>query len=418
MSLFLVIPIIIFIYVASRLSLMIIHSRWFLKNSHQDKKALFWLKVKVWGILLSVFIFIMFVFTLRRGLTEYLSFLADKNTIYILKYLAFIWLGIFSLTFVSLLIVDICALLVKTYGLIRRFIGKTLKPNQMQKEQAQINFNRRSLLISGAFVSTSSVLGANNASANPQIIYVDIPIRNLPATFENYTIAQISDLHLGDTLDEKYALKVVEQTNALNPDIIALTGDFVDGKVSDIEYMTQPLKQLKARGKIFMVSGNHEYYSGWDEWEKVFTDYGFEILSNQNRIIERAGDKIAICGVTDLSTKKPQRAYTLKANMVVSDPNAALLGIDPNLVKILLAHQPGDYATAAKAGYDLMISGHTHGGQYFPFNLVIKVVHRYYKGLNLHDKMWVYVSRGTGFWGPPIRTMTANEITLFRLKMA
>lgn len=253
------------------------------------------------------------------------------------------------------------------------------------------------------------ILGIVVTIVGPVVQKVEIYLENLPASFDKFTIVQISDLHVGSTIKNSYVAKVVNIANALKPNLIALTGDFVDGRVKDLKDDVAPLAQLKSTHGKFFVTGNHEYYSGAEEWINEFSNLGINTLSNEHVLLTNDNEHIILAGVTDYSTinKKSKNA---------SNPNQAIAGAVPGLIKILLAHQPSSYIEAHKAGFDLQLSGHTHAGQYFPFTLLIRFFHRYYKGLNWHEGMWIYINRGTGYWGPPLRIGAPAEITLIVLR--
>ena len=271
-----------------------------------------------------------------------------------------------------------------------------------------VNLERRGFLAVMAMTLGSAVIGISQAVRGPKVFEVNIPVRNLPRELSGFTIAQISDLHVGPTIGRKYTQRIVEMVNGLKPDLIALTGDFVDGSVSHLKTAIEPIASLSAKHGVFFVTGNHEYYWGVDDWINVFRDFGARILLNEHVVITEQGKEIVIAGVTDHSAGNMRAGHR-------SDPGKAMEGAPDEAVKILLAHQPASYKGASAAGFDLQISGHTHGGQFFPWNLVVKLAQRYYKGLNKHENMWIYVSRGAGYWGPPHRFTVPSEISLLKL---
>ncbi len=238
---------------------------------------------------------------------------------------------------------------------------------------------------------------------SPVVERVDIPLHNLPPAFDGFTIAQISDLHVGPTIKRPYVQKVVDAVNALNPDIIALTGDFIDGTVEDLADDVAPLMDLRARDGKFFVTGNHECSWNPESWTAEFRRLGTRVLENEHEAIKRGDSTIYIAGVNDYASGD-------------MDIAKAVRGLQPDDAIILLSHQPASYSKAEAAGVDLQLSGHSHAGQYFPFTLIIRFFQRYYKGLNRHGKMWIYVSRGTGYWGPPLRAGAPAEITLLTLR--
>jgi len=260
-----------------------------------------------------------------------------------------------------------------------------------------------------AAVAVTTVVGLWEGTRRPGVLRVTIPLRNLPGRFDGFTIAQVSDLHVGPTIRARRTRQVVESVNELQPDLIALTGDFVDGPVRELASEVAPLADLVASCGVFYITGNHEQYWNAPEWMTEFRRLGATVLVNEHRLIARGDATIVLAGVSDYSTRSLRAPYQ-------SDPKAALHGAPANLVRILLAHQPASYLEAEAAGVDLQLSGHTHAGQYFPFNLLIRYFQRYYKGLNRHGGMWIYVNRGTGYWGPPLRAGVPAEITLITLR--
>ena len=270
------------------------------------------------------------------------------------------------------------------------------------------DYRRRAFLTLGAGTLGTTVVGVAQASAGPEVRTVTVPIAALPPAFEGFRIVQISDLHVGTSIGRDYVEKSVSIANGLNADLIALTGDFIDGTVEELKDDVAPLADLQSACGCFYVTGNHEYYWGAEPWLKHFDGMGFKVLLNGHRVIDRNGDRIVVAGIPDLSTLR-------RPGSQPPDMEKALDGAPPGLVKVLLAHQPASYQMAADSGFDLQLSGHTHAGQYFPMTLLIRFFQRYTHGLNRHESLWVYVNRGTGFWGPPLRTANPAEITLLIL---
>lgn len=197
--------------------------------------------------------------------------------------------------------------------------------------------------------------------------------------------------------------------NALDADLIAVTGDLVDGSVQQLAAHTAPLAGLTAKHGAYFVTGNHEYYSGEDAWTTEIRRLGIKVLKNEHVVLEHRGARLVLAGVTDYSAHHYDAAQR-------SDPAAALRGAPTDAgAKILLAHQPSSAMAAARAGYDVQISGHTHGGQFWPWNLFIGFFQPFSSGLHRQEKLWIYVSRGTGYWGPPNRFGVPSEITRIRL---
>jgi predicted MPP superfamily phosphohydrolase len=270
-------------------------------------------------------------------------------------------------------------------------------------------FHTNQIYIISALTALSLVGGFIQAAMGPRVIEVDIPLKNLPDSFDGLRIVQVSDLHISHTIGKSYAQDVVRVVNQLAPDVIVLTGDFIDGTVHHLRDDISPIASLSAPHGVYFITGNHEYYWGAKEWIAHFQSMGIRVLMNEHVRLSRAGDEIVLAGVTDYSTLKMK-------GVDATNPMKAIQNVPEDMVKILLAHQPVTYKLAYDAGYDLQLSGHTHGGQYFPFNVFIGLFQKYYKGLNLHKDMWIYVNRGTGYWGPPLRLGVPAEITLIKLR--
>jgi predicted MPP superfamily phosphohydrolase len=254
-----------------------------------------------------------------------------------------------------------------------------------------------------------TLVGFVNARRVARVKRVDVPIEGLPEALHGYSIAQISDIHVGPTIKRPYLNAIVNRVNALDADAIAVTGDLVDGSVQRLALHTQPLARLSAPDGAFFVTGNHEYYSGAEEWIVELRRLGLTVLLNQHVVRQRGGASLMIAGVADYSAHHFNPAHR-------SDPQAAAAGAPEDLaVKILLAHQPRSATAAAEAGFDLQLSGHTHGGQFFPWNLFVPLQQPFVAGLHRVRRLWVYTSRGTGYWGPPKRFGAPSEITLVRL---
>jgi predicted MPP superfamily phosphohydrolase len=275
----------------------------------------------------------------------------------------------------------------------------------------QLLVTASAVLVVGLAVFATAV-GFLNARRRARVVRVDIPLRDLPAALHGFTIAQISDIHVGPTIKRGYVDAIVNAVNALDADLIAVTGDLVDGSVKDLAPHTQPLSRLKARHGVYFVTGNHEYYSGERAWTAEFRRLGLRVLENEHVVVRHGGASLVIAGVTDFTAHHFDPARK-------SDPVAALAGAPADAgARILLAHQPRSAAAASAAGFDLQLSGHTHGGQFWPWNLFVRFQQPFTAGLHRLNDLWVYISRGTGYWGPPKRFGAPSEITQLRLATA
>ncbi len=261
--------------------------------------------------------------------------------------------------------------------------------------------------------AVATLWGVVNARRTARVKRVDVPIAGLPAALQGFSIAQISDIHVGPTVKRPYLQAIVDRVNALSPDAVAITGDLVDGRVQDLHQDVAPLADLRARHGSFFVTGNHEYYSGAPEWVAHLRTLGVQVLMNEHVLLSHHGPQggahVLMAGVTD-----PMAHHMEPADR--SDPARAIAGAPPDAgARVLLAHQPRSAEAAADAGFDLQLSGHTHGGQIWPFNFLVPLQQPYTAGLHRLRQLWVYTSRGTGYWGPPLRLGAPSEITLVRL---
>jgi hypothetical protein len=262
-------------------------------------------------------------------------------------------------------------------------------------------------VVAGA-AAAIGVGGIVNVARGFDVRRVRVPLTRLPKSASGYVIVQLTDMHVGPTIGREFVEAVVRETNALGPDLVVITGDLVDGTVQQLGHLVEPLRDLSARDGVYFVTGNHEYYSGADEWIAHVRTLGIRVLRNERVAI---GDAFDLAGVDDAS------AHRMLPNHG-QDVSRALEGRDPARAIVLLAHQPKALRDALAAGVDLQLSGHVHGGQLVPFNWLARLDQPFIRGLHLVDKTWIYVSTGTGYWGPPMRIGTASEVTRIELVAA
>jgi predicted MPP superfamily phosphohydrolase len=325
------------------------------------------------------------------------------------RWLAWSYIGAFSTLFALLLTRDLSLLGLRALDLLRARSGRPpLLPASPERRDFLLNAS------SGVLVSATAALsayGLREARKTPEVVRVEVPIRGLPRELDGYHIVQLSDMHVGETIDKDFILPIIEAVTSLAPDLIALTGDLVDGSVDQLRADVSPLAYLRAPDGVLCVTGNHEYYSGAEAWCAAFRTLGMTVLNNEHVLVQRAGARLLIAGVTDL-----REGHRLPGHG--SDPVRALAGAPAHDVRLLLAHQPRSALEAHKHGFALQLSGHTHGGQFFPWNLVVGLVQPVAKGLAKIGEMWVYVNRGTCYWGPPLRSFVPAEITSLKLRRA
>jgi predicted MPP superfamily phosphohydrolase len=307
------------------------------------------------------------------------------------------WVGSTAMGFFSSLVV---LTLLRDLILVSTHLFMPVEPARLTTLSAQLT-----LVL--AFLMTAT--GFFIARRRPGIVEVRIPLLGLPQALHGFSIAQISDVHVGATIKRGFVERIVRRVNALDADLIAVTGDLVDGSVQQLSAHTAPLAGLTARHGTYFVTGNHEYYSGERAWTEEIRRLGMRVLKNEHVVLEHDGTTLVLAGVTDVSAHHFDPAQR-------SDPAAALHGAPADAgAKILLAHQPSSATAAAQAGFDVQLSGHTHGGQFWPWNFFVRFFQPFTAGLHRLKHLWIYVNRGTGYWGPPNRFGVPSEITRIRL---
>lgn len=312
----------------------------------------------------------------------------------ILSWIIYPWMGIALLMFVILLATDMLWLLLK-------LIPANYLPKSHLLLQQYLGIMAFSVI--GILVIFSLWKGLQSVTVKQ----LSITLNQLPQSLDGFRIVQITDLHIGPLINGHWLKRIVDKINALKPDLIVITGDLVDGTVEELRLHVAPIGNLQAHYGTYFVTGNHEYYSGVEQWCTYIASLGVRVLRNE-RVSITAGsenESFDLAGVDDWAS------HHFKGE----GPNLAkaLVDRDPNKVLILLAHQPAAIHEAAVQGVDLQLSGHTHGGQIWPFTYLVYLQQPYAKGLNRYNntKTQIYVSPGTGFWGPPMRLGTSAEIT-------
>jgi len=259
---------------------------------------------------------------------------------------------------------------------------------------------------SGATVGYGAAVVAGAVPVKP----VTIRLRRLDPRLDGLRVVLLSDVHLSVVTRRPFLAEVVEQVNATRPDLVAVVGDLVDGSVAELGREAGPLADLRPAYGTFFVTGNHEYYSGAEQWCDFLPTLGVRVLRNERVRVERDGAVLEVAGVDDVTAARSgvpgHRA----------DLEAALAGWDGDGALVLLAHQPLQVEEAADRGVDLQLSGHTHGGQLQPFSLAVRLLQPFVAGLHRVRGTQVYVTRGTGTWGPRVRVGAPPEITLVTLR--
>jgi hypothetical protein len=332
-----------------------------------------------------------------------------------LSWVSMPWMAFAGLTFVVLVGIDAARMIAWAVRRARRRWGREAAGTadaEAVPAPARRLFLARVTGGAAATVAGASVArGMIEARGTHEIVDVEVRLAKLPKALDGFTIVQLTDLHVGLTIDRAFVQRVVDHTNRLAPDLIALTGDLVDGKVEDLRDDIAPLGQLRAPHGVFAITGNHEYYSGADPWIAELTRLGARYLRNERVSISRGGASFDLAGVDD---------YTADGTAGHGeDLAAATAGRDPGTALVLLAHQPRQVRNAARHGVDLQLSGHTHGGQIWPWHYIVKLQQGgLLAGRYEHGGTQLYVSRGCGYWGPPVRVLAPLEITRVILRSA
>jgi predicted MPP superfamily phosphohydrolase len=331
--------------------------------------------------------------------------LAPRPLDRIVPMLAFTWLGLAFLLFVAVLALDLARLAAQGAALVADWARSRPDP---PADPARRVFVARAL--AGTAVAATAGVSAfafRSATGPAEVNEVPVRLERLPPALSGLTLAQITDLHVGPTIGERHVRRLVDQVNAVGADVVAVTGDLVDGSVEELGAAVAHLGRLRARHGVFFVTGNHEYYSGVGPWLAELERLGLRVLRNERVAIGDAGASIDLAGVNDWSTRRFADGHA-------SDLGRAVDGRDPDRALVLLAHQPRGVDEAVRAGVELQISGHTHGGQIVPFNLLVRAAYPYVKGLHRHEEDGrsgqIFVSSGAGYWGPPLRLGAPPEI--------
>jgi len=279
---------------------------------------------------------------------------------------------------------------------------------------ASVNGGRREFLAQvlaggvGTFGLALSSWGVWSAIRPVEVKRVAVRLKKLPESLSGLRLVQLTDMHVGLTIGGDFVEDVVRKVNALEPDIVAITGDLIDGSVDDLGHAVAPLGEIRAKLGTYFVTGNHEYYSGADSWLAFLRGIGIRVLRNEHVELTKNGAAIHVAGVDDWTAHQFGNGHG-------ADMGRALGGRDVSKPVVLLAHQPVHFDEARAHGVDLQISGHTHGGQIFPFGFLTRLAQPFLSGLHERGDSQIYVSSGTGYWGPPMRIAAPAEITLIEL---
>ncbi len=325
----------------------------------------------------------------------------------VVKWVYYVGMGTFFLVFSMVVVTDLGRWIFRGLEYLQRRRREAGELEEVDRERREFFVHSMNIGILAA-ASGGTVLGYHEARRLPDVVEVTVPLEDLPAGLEGLRIAQLSDVHVGPTVRKRTVARLVEEVNRLDVDLVVITGDLIEGHISHIWDDVSPILELKSRYGTYYCTGNHEYYWDGPGWCEALSEHGVKVLNNDHALIEHQGATLLVAGCTDITAHRFVADHR-------SDPKGTLEKAPAHDVSVLLAHQPGSIHDAAEAGYDLQLSGHTHGGQFLPGSLVIDLFHPYSVGLHREEKTWIYVSRGTGYWGPPMRLKAPSEITVVEL---
>lgn len=327
----------------------------------------------------------------------------------------YLWFGLLAYLFLASLVLEPVRLALRRW--VKRG-GQTRDSETPQEPEArepstQPAVDRRMFLARTAAVTAGVAavgvtgFGAARALGPPDMLRIPVQLRRLDPAFNGFRIAVVSDIHLGPLLGRSHTERIVRMINEAEPDLVAVVGDLVDGTVEELGTAAEPLQDLAAREGAFFVTGNHEYFVGdTAAWMRELERFGLEVLRNENTRISRGGAAFDLAGVNDVAGEERNDP---------PDFDRALDGVNPNGPTVLLAHQPIQVTEAAARGVDLQLSGHTHGGQMWPFHYAVELAQPSLAGLSTVQDTQLYVSRGAGFWGPPVRVGAPPDISVIEL---
>lgn len=323
---------------------------------------------------------------------------------------AFVWLAVVFYLVLALLVLEPVRLV------LRRAMKSRMKSGDAFAETAEpgsADVSRRMFIARGGAVAAgvASVAlvgtGASIALGPPKLLQVPVRLGRIDPAFNGFRIAVVSDVHLGPMLGRSHTERIVRMINEAEPDLVAIVGDLVDGTVNELGAAVEPLQDLVAREGSFFVTGNHEYFTDdTGEWLNELERLGVAPLRNENTPIRRGGATFALLGVNDVVGERRSEP---------PDFDQATAGVADHQAKILLAHQPVLVSEAVDRGIDLQLSGHTHGGQMWPFHHIVSAVQPSIAGLSSVGDTQLYVTRGAGFWGPPVRIGAPPDISVLTL---
>jgi len=330
----------------------------------------------------------------------------------------YIWFGLVVYLFLTLLVLELVRLAFR--GWVRRRpleatataeappVAPAPQPAPAVNQSRRLFLARGAGLVAGAASASLVGVGMANALGPPDLLRVPVRLSKLDPSLAGFRIAVVSDIHLGPLSGRAHTERIVRMINETNPDLVAIVGDLADGTVAELGDAAAPLRDLVSREGSFFVTGNHEYFEEPLAWLRELDRLGVHPLRNENTVIRRGAAAFDLAGVNDVTGRSIDDG---------PDYDRALSGRDSARPTVLLAHQPVQVTEAAAHGVDLQLSGHTHGGQLYPFHYIVGLAQPAVAGLSTVDGTQLYVTRGAGFWGPPVRVGAPPDITVLSLEL-
>jgi predicted MPP superfamily phosphohydrolase len=315
----------------------------------------------------------------------------------------YVWLAVMMLLVVLFALTDL--------GLLLAWLTFKILKKKWFSEHTMMWIQRVRVALVMVLVGIMTTIALWKGSQDPALTPVEIVLPKLPLEMDGFKIVQLTDIHINSNRTCDHLINTVALANSQQPDLIVITGDIIDKLPEEIGSCAAHLGKLKATHGVYYVTGNHEYYTGVMPWVFFFQEIGLRWLHNERVLIEKApGIGFELMGIDDLTADK----FGVRHG---ADLVKAARGHNRSLVSILLAHQPRIIEAAAREEISLVLSGHVHGGQIWPFGYLVLLQQPYLKGLyRYNDKTQIYINQGTGFWGPPARLGSFNELTLIKLK--
>lgn len=317
----------------------------------------------------------------------------------------YVWFGLIAYLFLTLLVTEPVRLILRGWVKRKQATATVSEDSTM---------NRRVFLARASAVAAGSAsvglvgFGMSRALGPPKLLAVPVRLRRLDPAFNGFRVAVVSDIHLGPLAGRAHTERIVAMINQTEPDLVAIVGDLVDGTVEELGSAAEPLRDLVSKEGTFFVTGNHEYFvDDTGSWLRELERLGVQPLRNENTPIRRGAATFDLVGVNDIAGEQDSSP---------PDFDRALSGVDGSRPTILLAHQPVQVTQAVERGMDLQLSGHTHGGQMWPFHYIVSAAQPSLAGLSTVEGTQLYVTRGAGFWGPPVRIGAPPDISVLSLE--